>query len=91
MEKVQPRRPDEIQRAHDLLAHVTVAGIAIEQLDPELLKAAACYGAVLCWVLGHDHNRGFALVIQSIDALLEAHGLVYDGATRRIRLAVPHG
>jgi len=74
------RPASEIQRAHDLLA-----GIILKECDlglPEShLQRLAAVGGVLCWVLRHDHNTDFAVLLASLEAATKIAGYTFDKQT----------
>jgi hypothetical protein len=69
------RPADEIQRAHDILIGMDPA--LFERLfcvrEQHLVLAAA---DVLCWVLRHEHNQGFASKLAEIEDRLREMGMV---------------
>jgi len=78
---VLPMRPAmEIQRAHDLLA-----GIILKECDLGLsgkqFKQLASLAGVLCWVLRHDHNKDFEVLISEIEAMTKLAGYTFDKQT----------
>lgn len=69
----------EMQRAHDtlvgMLANKPFRDLIVgdSQLDLEMIKGNA---DVLCWALGHSHNKTFKQNLAAIEAELFAHGVV---------------
>lgn len=64
---------DEIQRAHDLLIGLineeVVVGRNVELPVQEMAEACA----VLCWVLGHDHNQSFNENLSKLEKFANDH------------------
>jgi hypothetical protein len=72
------RTPDELQWAHDMLVGLIVDdGMRREILgldeDGKILVSMKANADVLCWILGHDHNRTFEKNLDAIHgAMLES-------------------
>jgi hypothetical protein len=67
------RNPNDIQRAHDILAAIVLGEVPVS-MSP--LEDATLHGALdcLCWVLEHDHNQAFAKNLASVHRAIEARG-----------------
>lgn len=66
---------DEIQLAHDKLAAVILHDVNVG-LSEEQIKWLSLYCDVLCWMLGHDHNRNFESNLKALDLEFEERGIV---------------
>jgi len=64
-EQVKHRPWDEVQRAHDV-----VGQYCVEMEDEEEFR----HVSALCWVLRHDHNKGFAKLLETVEHRLEHMG-----------------
>ena len=66
----------EIYRAHDILSQVITGEVEVglHPKDKELALRAAL--DVLCWILGHEHNKAFAENLARIHAECERRGYV---------------
>ena len=67
------RSQDEVQRAHDLLREIIMQEVPIT-LAPEERPAMHSALDVLCWVLGHEHSRSFALNLEPLEQHLKDQG-----------------
>jgi hypothetical protein len=73
------RTADEVQRAHDILVEAMINGelcaVAFKGagalLDLECVKANV---DVLCWLLGHNHNRTFTNNLSTVETACEIAG-----------------
>lgn len=69
------RSLDEIQAAHDRLVAILLGEVPNPFEDPgEAQVILLAIVDVLCWVLSHEHNQGFAENLEKIDGLLRARG-----------------
>lgn len=66
---------DEIQRAHDVLVSALFAvERGVGTMPAEVLADVLAHAAVLCWVLGHEHNANFADHLAAVDKCLRDAG-----------------
>lgn len=68
------RSPDEIQRAHDLLAGIVLGEAPIK--DPKAIALCNELGSVLCWALRHDHNQAFNNLLEELEGELHEMGAI---------------
>lgn len=76
---------DEIQRAHDQLSSIII-GECPNPCNPEKPfkgesleeRCLVEQCAVLCWILGHDHNATFGKNLATLDAWLAERGFVLE-------------
>lgn len=76
------RTEAEILRAHDLLVSVITDKVPNPfSKDPKAASLLMANCDVLCWLLGHEHNKTFVTNIESLERwLAENHGLVMPHA-----------
>lgn len=67
----------EVQRAHDMLVGI-ILGEAPMPLTVAEKQSLERQAAVLCWVLGHDHNPSFAQMLTAIEGQLQSRGIVLE-------------
>jgi len=72
---IDVRKPQELQRAHDLLVGFLFDADARNQLPPGAGVRIAAAADVLCWVLHHDHNPTFANLMLNLEGIMASHGL----------------
>src|SRR5438128_2213384 len=70
---------EEVQRAHDIL-HSVVTGAMPAPFGGAVANHCHASLDVLCWVLGHDHNKSFANNLAAIERELTERGLVLQRA-----------
>lgn len=63
----------EIQRAHDVLIGVILREAKVEASEGDKQRLVACCN-VLCWVLEHEHNPGFAKLLGEVERAIYAAG-----------------
>ena len=63
----------EVQMAHDKLTAVVLGDVPVK-LDHDADIAVRANLDVLCWLLGHDHNRTFATNQAALDEEFKALG-----------------
>ena len=68
------RDPDEIQKAHDIIAQLLLDKELLPVIEPTVLRQRelVAVAETLCWVLRHDHNTRFAERLKRIYDRLEA-------------------
>jgi len=76
-ESIQCRSADEVQRAHDILVSVILGELPMPSSE-ESKKTLATVASGLCWVLRHEHNRGMADTLASVETWAIAHGFTLD-------------
>jgi hypothetical protein len=64
----------EIQKAHDAIIGILLGEAPIE-FDPIDKCSFHIAADVLCWVLQHDHNKGFSVGLGKLYAHLEELGI----------------
>ena len=77
------RTAQELQRAHDILISVLLMEPQVRArilgTDDANLRAAMATTDVLCWALGHSHNKTFEEDMKTIEETLVKLGVVvYD-------------
>jgi hypothetical protein len=75
------RTPQEVQRAHDILVNLIVdeelrEAVTGAEDSRRTLRALMNSADVLCWLLGHDHNRNFAENLEGLQEFLLARGYI---------------
>jgi hypothetical protein len=80
------KKPDEVQRAHDLLMWILIR--QMEQRDPPMedvvVEKLSSALSSLCWYLGHNHNPHFRDILKAIEDGFHDLGMIYDPTTRTI-------
>lgn len=72
--------PNEILEAHDLLVSILRGEVKGLDLDDDEKAQMMAHANVLCWLLGHDHNRSFAIDLASLRREVERRGLAREEA-----------
>jgi hypothetical protein len=63
----------EMQRAHDLL--VTALFAQEDELDAHTFACMMASASVLCWLLGHEYNTGFARNLEALEKDMQERGI----------------
>ena len=85
------RDREEIQRAHDLLAHVVLDDGLAEGLGPEVVERLSRCLDVLCWTLRHDHNHTFGGMIADIERAMNEAGVALVRSDEMVYPEEPEG
>jgi hypothetical protein len=75
MQEPPMKSPDEIQKAHDLMAAFILGEVPMLIDDKTKFGLTAALDT-LCWVLGHTHNTAFANNLKKLQAIADANGYV---------------
>lgn len=69
----------EIQKAHDILASIILGNVKGLTLPSASKAAVHCAADVLCWVLGHDHNKTFGKNLEALELAISKLGYELTG------------